>query len=197
MAKVGDKNANLYRDRSQKQDIKKGKAILLYKFAFAKAKNIKKITSFARQKQTLKQQLMSIIDLYESAEHRNHLGHFAAIVNIAAVDGAINEEEITLIKRFARKLDITNSEYEMVLKAPANYPIQPPTSAARRLERIYDLFKIVYIDHNIDEPELQLVNRYATGLGFSEEQAESLIEKSMKIFGGGIEFEDYKYLVSK
>ncbi len=33
---------------------------------------------------------MSLIDLYESTEHRKNLAHFAAIVNLANADGEIN-----------------------------------------------------------------------------------------------------------
>lgn len=140
---------------------------------------------------------MSFTDLYESGEHRNQLAHFASIVNLAAADGDINDDESKLIERFARKLDITESELKDVMKSPSNYPINPPTSASIRLERLYDLFKIIYVDHNIDAPELKLINRYATGLGFSEDKADEIIAKSIKIFGGKIDFEDYEYLVSK
>jgi hypothetical protein len=83
------------------------------------------------------------------------------------------------------------------MKSPSNYPINPPTSASIRLERLYDLFKIIYVDHNIDAPELKLINRYATGLGFSEDKADEIIAKSIQIFGGKIDCEDYEYLVSK
>lgn len=140
---------------------------------------------------------MSFRDLYESGEHRKQLAHFAAIVNLASTDGHINDEENALIERFARKLDITGSEFKDVMKSPGNYPINPPTSAAVRLERLYDLFKIIYVDHYIDAPELKLVNRYATGLGFSKDQADTIIAKSIKVFGGKIDFEDYEYFVSK
>jgi len=140
---------------------------------------------------------MSFRDLYESGEHGKNVAHFAAIVNLAAVDGELTEQEEELAKRFARKLDITDSEYKAILEAPGNYPINPPTSSAVRLERLYDLFRMIYADYIIDEPELKLVKRYATGLGFTDEQAERIIEKSMKIFGGGIDFEDYEYLIRK
>lgn len=140
---------------------------------------------------------MSFRDLYESGEHRTQLAHFASIVNLAATDGDINDEENKLIERFARKLDISEGEIKEVMKSPNNYPINPPTLASVRLERLYDLFRIIYVDHYIDGPELKLLNRYATGLGFSQDQADSIIAKSMKLFGGKIDFEDYEYFVSK
>ena len=58
---------------------------------------------------------MSFSDLFGSGEHLRNFSHFAAIVNLAAVDGAINKAEENLLRRFARKLDITESEYKKVL----------------------------------------------------------------------------------
>ena len=71
---------------------------------------------------------MSFTDLFESGEHSRNLGHFASIASIAAVNGALNEEEEKLLKRFAHKLDIHESEYTEVLKNPSKYPINPPNN---------------------------------------------------------------------
>ena len=39
--------------------------------------------------------------------------------------------------------------------------------------------------------------RYAIGLGFSEAQAEKYIKRSIQIYTGGLDFEDYQYLLEK
>ena len=49
---------------------------------------------------------MSFSDLFGTGEHLRNLGHFAAIVNLAAADGEINKYEEAQLKRFAAKLDI-------------------------------------------------------------------------------------------
>ncbi len=46
---------------------------------------------------------MSIVDRFETSEHRNNIAHFAAIVNVAIVDGEINANEVTILKKFADK----------------------------------------------------------------------------------------------
>lgn len=140
---------------------------------------------------------MSIIDLYQSTEHRNNLAHFSAIISLALTDGVINPEEETKIAGFARKLDISESEKEEIIKNPAKYPLITPVSSEKRAERLYDFFRIVYADHYIDDEELALLKRYAIGLGYKSEQVEVIIKKSMKIFGGEIEFEDYQYLMKQ
>lgn len=140
---------------------------------------------------------MSIIDLYHSSEHRRNLAHFSAIVNLALTDGSIGSEEETKLNGFARKLGISAEEYKEIVVNPSKYPLISPISAEMRLERLFDFFRIIYADHIIDDDELDLLHRYAIGLGYTTEKAEAIIKKSIKIFGGGIDFEDYQYLVSK
>lgn len=140
---------------------------------------------------------MSFIDLFESGEHKRNLAHFASIASIAFVDGEFSKEEEIKLKRFARKLDITEAEYADVLKNPSKFPMNPSNSADKRLERMHDLFEMIYVDHDIDEDELHLVEKYAIGLGYTEELAAKLIKRSIKIYSGGLAFEDYRYLLNR
>ena len=140
---------------------------------------------------------MSFVDLYDNSEHRKNLAHFAAIATLAAVDGEINPEEVELLNRFAQKLDVTELEYEEVMNKPTIYPIDPPTSSERRLERLFDLFRMIFVDHMIDEDELALIKKYAIGLGYNTETANKIIARSIDIFQGKISYEDYVYLLKK
>ncbi|WP_167598267.1 TerB family tellurite resistance protein [Leeuwenhoekiella sp. ZYFB001] len=140
---------------------------------------------------------MSFTDLFDSGEHRRNLGHFAAIANMATVDGELNAEEIKLLKRFAVKLDIDETEYVDIVENARRYPINPPNNSEKRLERLHDLFRMIFVDHTIDDHERFLIEKYAIGLGFSAERAKQLIEHSIQIFQGGIDFDDYLYLLDK
>lgn len=140
---------------------------------------------------------MSFTDLFESGEHKRNLGHFASIANIASINGELNEFEEKLLRRFARKLDISEEMYEMVLKNPSKYPINPPMDADRRLERMHDLFEMIFADHEIDENERKLIEKYAIGLGYTEELAAKLIKRSIEIYDGGLDMDDYRYLLNK
>jgi uncharacterized tellurite resistance protein B-like protein len=140
---------------------------------------------------------MSFSDLFGSGEHLRNLGHFASIVTLAAVDGDINEPEELQLKRFARKLDISEEEYKKVIENPTSFPMTPPNSNDRRLERLHDLFKIIFSDHEIDDEETYLLKKYAIGLGFSTETSEAIIKRSIQIFSGQLGFDDYKYLLNK
>lgn len=138
---------------------------------------------------------MSFTDLYGNSEHRSNLAHFAALATLAASNGVVAAEEKKMLDRFAEKLGITAAEYKEVMKKENKYPIEPPSDAEKRLERLFDLFKIIFADHQIVEEEMVLLKKYAIGLGFSGEKADKLIERSVAIFTGRIDFDDYIYLL--
>jgi uncharacterized tellurite resistance protein B-like protein len=140
---------------------------------------------------------MPILDLYNHSEKRRNLAHFASMATLAAVDGKINAKELNVINSFARKLDISEAEYKEVMKKSNKYPIDPSNSEIQRLERLFDLFKIIFADYEIEKDEMVLLKKYAIGLGFPSEKADRIIGKSIAIFRGKIDFEDYLYLIKK
>lgn len=139
--------------------------------------------------------LMSFTDLFYSGTHRKNLSHFASMASLAAQDGMVTHKEEQLLKVFARRLDIHESEYKEILKDPRKYPIQPSNSIDHRLERILDLFKMMLIDKHIAREEVELIGRYGIALGFTKEQADNIIKRSLDLFNGDISVEDYKYLM--
>ncbi|PCE62983.1 TerB family tellurite resistance protein [Sediminicola luteus] len=138
---------------------------------------------------------MSFAKLFESGNTKPNIAHFAAIANIAAVDGIINEEEEKLLARFAMKLDIDEDLSKEILKNLDKYPIPTTSSKQERLEYIYELFRMIFADHSVNEVEMKMIYRYAIGLGCSHDRAKDLIFRSVKIFNGEISFEDYQTLV--
>ncbi len=123
---------------------------------------------------------MAIIDAYESPEHHSNVGHFAAMVRLARVDDPINREEEMVLKRLAFKLDISREEVKIIWKHPERYPLIPPYGLEDRIERLHELFAIIYADDEVDEEERKLIFKYAIGLGFSNERANREIEKCIK-----------------
>ena len=140
---------------------------------------------------------MPILDLYNHSEHRKNLAHFASLASLAAVDGKVNPEEKRVLDRFAYKMGISESEYKEVMKRENKYPIAPSNSLEERLERLHDLFRIIFADHDIDDEEMIRLKKYAIGLGFPDKKADRIIEKSVALFSGRIDFDDYLLLITK
>jgi uncharacterized tellurite resistance protein B-like protein len=140
---------------------------------------------------------MAILDLYYHSEQKKNLAHFASIATLAAVDGEVNQREKAILDRFAHKLNISDEEYKEVMKKANRYPIEPQNSVEKRLERIYDLFRIIFADHDVDHEEMVLLKKYAIGIGFQVDKVDRLIEMSVAIFSGRIPFDDYVMLLVK
>ncbi|WP_127846526.1 tellurite resistance TerB family protein [Psychroflexus aestuariivivens] len=138
---------------------------------------------------------MSAEDIYENTRKSTRINHFANIVNLAASDGKITPVEETLLKRFSKKFDISDSDYEQILENPGAYPVHSIGSKEQRLEYLFDLLKIIFIDGQMDEVESFLLNRYAVGLGFTEQDASEIIRKSVILFSGKFSFETYKNFI--
>ena len=81
---------------------------------------------------------MSISDLYSSGKHKQEIGHFASVVKIAITDDVITEGEQKLLNRAARKLNISETEYEKILKNPDAFPVNPPAGYDESIERLFN-----------------------------------------------------------
>ncbi|GAK75139.1 MULTISPECIES: TerB family tellurite resistance protein [Nonlabens] len=140
---------------------------------------------------------MSFSSLFESGESARNKSHFATIVSIAQSHENVSAQETVVLERLKSKLDISDSDYAAILKNPSAYPVTPPTDSEERIQWLHDLFKIVFADHAMDENEHKLLRRYATAIGYNDEDAKYLVDRSVEIFSGHLNLEDYRYLLNK
>jgi uncharacterized tellurite resistance protein B-like protein len=138
---------------------------------------------------------MSKEDFYENIRNSTKLNHFANLVNLAAIDGDIKPIEEKLLKRFSKKFDVSEEDYEKILDNSASFPVYAINSKTQRLEYLFDLLRIIYVDREMDEAEEFLIIKYAVGLGYSEDQSRSIVNKSKKLFEGNFSFDFYKYFI--
>ena len=133
---------------------------------------------------------MSISDIYSSGFKSRNRDHFAAIVSIALSDGIITNEEQAFLNRTAINLEVEEEEYHNILKNADQYKINPPTNTQNRLERLYDLTRMVYADNIADEGEKSLLRRLVTGLGFSTD-SEVIVNKAIELVIAGKDEDDF------
>jgi|SRR5699024_3420716 len=139
---------------------------------------------------------MSFLDLF-GTEHVRNFTHFSSLVNIAAVDGEINPREEAVLRRLARQLNIDEEGYQKAIKEPNKFPINPPNTNIERLERLYDMLRIIFADHIMDPKEEVLLKKYAIALGFPPATSQEIIDRSIQILSGQLSFEDYLYLLRR
>ena len=136
---------------------------------------------------------MSILDLFNRGFRKRNEDHFAAIVRVAMDDGKISDEEKEFIDRLAINLDISEANYKEILKDFMSHPINPPTSYNRRLERLYDLSRMVYVDHIKGDHEEVILRKIAIGLGFSPKNVKYVVDKALSLVNESVDLDTFIY----
>ena len=134
---------------------------------------------------------MSFSNLYSSGFKQRNRDHFASIVRVALSDGVISKEEEAFINRTAINLEIEEQEVETIKANLDNYPINPPSTEQRRLERLYDLARMVFADQIADEAEKKIMNRLIIGLGFPHEEVKDIINQSFEQIQKGSDEDEF------
>ncbi|MGJ5642849.1 TerB family tellurite resistance protein [Formosa sp. S-31] len=134
---------------------------------------------------------MSFLDLFDSGFKKRNEDHFAAIVRVAMDDGIISNDEKLFLDRLARNLHISDAEYEKILMDYKSHPINPPTSYDHRLERLYDLSRMVYVDHIKGDHEEILLRKIGIGLGFSPENVKYIVDKALTLVAMGVDLDTF------
>ena len=136
---------------------------------------------------------MSISDLFDSEFKTRNKGHFSAIVRVALADGVMHPEEKAFLDKLADKLDISGSEYEEILENPLKYPINPPYLHTQRLERLYDLARMVHVDHHLGDKQETLLRKFGLALGFTPGNVNYIVDKALKLVDSKVDSDTFLY----
>jgi len=134
---------------------------------------------------------MSFSDLFDSGFKKRNKNHFAAIVRVAMDDGVISDDEKAFLDRLARNLSISEGDYKIILKDYKSHPINPPLSYDRRLERLYDLVRMVQVDQINGDPEHKLLNKIGVGLGFHAVNVKYIVDKALTLVHNGVDLDTF------
>jgi len=134
---------------------------------------------------------MSISDLFDSGFQKRNQDHFAAIVRVAMSDGIITDEERAFLDRLARNLSISENDYKEILKDYASHNINPPTSYDVRLERLFDLARMVYADNIKGDDQVVLLEKLCIGLGFRSDNAKYVVDKALSLVDQNVDVDTF------
>ena len=134
---------------------------------------------------------MDFSQLYTPGFKNRNRAHFAAIVNLALADDHISEEEKAFIDRLAIYLEIDPDTVKEIIASPEQYKADPPVDKNSRLERLYDLSKMIFADHIADYNENKLLEKMVIGLGFEADRSKEIVEKALEMVANGIDQDDF------
>ncbi|WP_179021259.1 TerB family tellurite resistance protein [Winogradskyella forsetii] len=124
---------------------------------------------------------MSFSNLFDSGFKKRNEDHFASIVRVAMSDGVITDNERAFLERLATRLDISEHDFKEILKDYNTHPINAPHSYEIRLERLYDLVRMVWAD-DIEGPNQHwLLEKLCVGLGFHSQNVKYIADKALAL----------------
>ena len=136
---------------------------------------------------------MSISDLFDNEFKQRNKGHFSAIVRVALADAIFIPEEKAFLDKLAVKLEISPAEYEEILENPLKYPINPPYLHVERLERLYDLARLVHHDHYLGDKQDILLRKIGIALGFNPGNVIYIVDKALALVDKKVDLDTFIY----
>ncbi|WP_188048973.1 TerB family tellurite resistance protein [Flavobacterium sp. GP15] len=136
---------------------------------------------------------MSFSDLFDSGFKQRNQGHFSAIVRVALTDGKVSPEEKGFLDKLAIKLEISPAEYEEILENPLNFPINAPYLHEQRLDRLFDLVRMIHVDHHLGDKQELLLRKICIALGFNIDNVDYIVNKSLKLADKEVDLETFLF----
>ena len=137
--------------------------------------------------------IMSFSDLFDSEFKQRNKGNFSAIVRVALADGELHPEEKAFLDKLADRLEISEAEYEEILNEPLKYPINPPYLHVQRLERLYDLTRMVHVDHHLEDKQEMMLRKLGIALGFTPSNVNHIIAKALSLVDKKVDSDTFVY----
>ncbi len=136
---------------------------------------------------------MAISDLFDSEFRKRNKDHFASIVRMAMNDDIITKGEQNFLDRLANRLNISEDDYKKLLKDYNSRPINAPNSYDQRLDRLYDLARMVWADKIRQKNQVKLLRRFCVALGFHAVNAKYITKKALELVRQEVDLDEFKY----
>jgi len=136
---------------------------------------------------------MPYSELFDNEFKQRNRGHFSAIVRVAFADGKISPEEQEFLDKIASTLQISEDEYKEILKDPWKHPINPPYLYTQRLERLYDLARMVHVDHHLGDQQEVMLTRMGLALGFTPGNVNYIVSKALSLVDKKVDLDTFLF----
>jgi len=123
---------------------------------------------------------MSYSELFDLGFRERNKGHFASIVRVALANGHFSPEEKAFLDELAIRLEISEEDYAKILAKPESYPVNPPYLETNRIERLYDLARMVYVNHVLGPKQKEILKKFTVALGFTKD-IDHLVDKALSL----------------
>lgn len=102
--------------------------------------------------------------------------HMKNLIEMAAVDGNFDLIENDLLKKIAKRNNISEGHLKEIHKNPHKVEFLLPADKKEKFHQFYDLVHMMSIDKTIHEEEMKLCNLFAIKFGYPREKSGEMIK---------------------
>lgn len=102
--------------------------------------------------------------------------HIRNLIEIAAADGNLGDEELRLLEHVASKNHITPAELSAIRADPGSQRFKAPSSDREKFSQLYDLVHMMSVDEDVNAEEMRLCEIFALKFGYRKEAVREMIE---------------------
>lgn len=102
--------------------------------------------------------------------------HMKNLIEMAAVDGHFDDVEFDLLKKIAKKHNISEKQLKEIQDNPQDVEFEVPNDAKEKFGQLFDLVHMMTIDQYIDREEVNLCLIFAGKFGYKKERIPDLID---------------------
>ena len=88
------------------------------------------------------------------------------LVHLSMADSFVAEEEIKLIKTVGKRMGMTESQIEELIKNPQPIPNVRDLPAEEKFDYLYNVIQLMKVDGKIYQSEIQFCEKLAIGMGY-------------------------------
>lgn len=101
--------------------------------------------------------------------------HLKNLWEVAMSDGHIDDREVKLLFQIAKRHGVGKSRVNRVKNKMDTIDFIKPDNDKERFDQMYDLVMMMMADHEIDQNEMRVCNKYAEKLGFDKRIVDDLV----------------------
>ncbi|HEY0653089.1 MAG TPA: hypothetical protein VGD65_08170 [Chryseosolibacter sp.] len=102
--------------------------------------------------------------------------HMKNLIEMAAADGNFDLVENDLLRKIAKRNNISESHLKEIHKNPEKVEFMVPEDKKEKFHQFYDLVHMMSIDKTIHEEEMKLCNLFAVKFGYPREKSGEMIK---------------------
>ena len=147
----------------------KANAIEYIRFAMSFPDRIVELYGYQIESDSSKSETFNTVTCKTTSNNDYKLTFLSSLINVAACDGDISEEEMKTILAIISREGMSHSDFLKVINSPSSIPQVIPDSAQLRAQHLRDVVGLSMVDGFFDPREYALCKQIASGLGFRPE----------------------------